>query len=167
MWKLEIRRVVAKTDRITTHQKFWIVRDSISVPFTNHGEISHAKLQNIYGVLSFAPDFICTERHHLISFSSSRPPLQATEPVWGGSRCPSLCHVLTRHSLRSLGEFGAPLQILTGFVSWQRYCTASSRPSGRQPNFAALNRGCHLCWTGRPSRWALAYISSVFFFTAP
>jgi len=35
--------------------------------------------------------------------------------------------------------FWAPLQISTGFASWQRYCTASS--SGRQPNFAALNRG--------------------------
>ena len=32
-----------------------------------------------------------------------------------------------------------------GFASWQRYCTASS--SGRQPNFAALNRGRHLCST--------------------
>jgi len=38
--------------------------------------------------------------------------------------------------------------------SWQRYCTASS--SGRQPNFAALNRGRHLYSAGRPSRWALA-----------
>jgi len=34
--------------------------------------------------------------------------------------------------------------------------TASS--SGRQPNFAALNRGRHLCSAGRPSRWALAHI---------
>ena len=45
-----------------------------------------------------------------------------------------------------------------GFASWQRYCTASS--SGRQPNFGALNRGRHLCLAGRPSRWALAHISS-------
>ena len=44
------------------------------------------------------------------------------------------------------------LQISTGFASWQRCCTASS--SGRQPNFAALNRGRHLCSAGRPSRWA-------------
>ena len=51
-----------------------------------------------------------------------------------------------------------PLQISTGFASWQRYCTASS--SGRQPNFAALNRGRHLYSAGRPSRWALAHISS-------
>ena len=29
-----------------------------------------------------------------------------------------------------------------GFASWQRYCTASC--SGRQPKFAALNKGCHL-----------------------
>jgi len=30
--------------------------------------------------------------------------------------------------------------------------------SGRQPNFAALNRGRHLRLAGRPSRWALAHI---------
>ena len=43
-----------------------------------------------------------------------------------------------------------------GFASCQRYCTASS--SGRQTNFAALNRGHHLCSAGRPSGWALAHI---------
>jgi len=48
------------------------------------------------------------------------------------------------------------VQISTGFMSWQRYCIASS--SGRQPNFAALNRGRHLCLAGRPSRWALVHI---------
>jgi len=57
-------------------------------------------------------------------------------------------------------DFGAPLQISTGFASWQRYCTASS--SGRQPNFAALNRRRHLCSAGRPSRWALAHILVLF-----
>jgi len=30
--------------------------------------------------------------------------------------------------------------------------------SGRQPNFAALNRGRHQYSAGRPSRWALAHI---------
>ena len=50
----------------------------------------------------------------------------------------------------------APLQISTGIASWQCYCTASS--SGRQPNFAALNRRRHLCLAGRPSGWALAHI---------
>jgi len=36
--------------------------------------------------------------------------------------------------------------------------TARQSSSGRQPDFAALNRGCHLCSAGRPSRWALAHI---------
>jgi len=36
--------------------------------------------------------------------------------------------------------------------------TARYSSSGRQPNFAALNRGCHLYSAGRPSRWALAHI---------
>jgi len=45
----------------------------------------------------------------------------------------------------------------TGFAFWQRYCTRHSS-SGRQPNFAALNRGRHLYSAGRPSRWALAHI---------
>jgi len=35
--------------------------------------------------------------------------------------------------------------------------------SGRQPNFAALNRGRHLYSAGRPSGWALAHISSIVF----
>jgi len=30
--------------------------------------------------------------------------------------------------------------------------------SGHQPDFAALNRGRHLCSAGRPSGWALAHI---------
>jgi len=36
--------------------------------------------------------------------------------------------------------------------------TARHCRSGRQPNFAALNRGRHLYSAGRPSRWALAHI---------
>jgi len=32
--------------------------------------------------------------------------------------------------------------------------------TGRQSNFAALNTGRHLYSAGRPSRWALAHISS-------
>ena len=42
-------------------------------------------------------------------------------------------------------------------------CTACS--SGRQPNFAALNRGRRLCLAGRPSRLVLAHISSPIFST--
>ena len=36
--------------------------------------------------------------------------------------------------------------------------TARHSSSGRQPNFAALNKGRHLCSAGRPSRFALAHI---------
>jgi len=39
--------------------------------------------------------------------------------------------------------------------------TARHSSSGRQPNFAALNRGRHLYSAGWPSRWALANISSL------
>ena len=42
--------------------------------------------------------------------------------------------------------------------------TARHSSSGRQPNFAAFNRGRHLYSVGRPSRWALAHISSITFF---
>ena len=55
-----------------------------------------------------------------------------------------------------LTSLGHPLQISTGFASWQRYCTTSS--SGRQPDFEALNRGRHLYSAGRPSLWVLAHI---------
>jgi len=39
--------------------------------------------------------------------------------------------------------------------------TARHSSSGRQPNFAALNRGRHLYLAGQPSRWAMAHISSI------
>ena len=38
--------------------------------------------------------------------------------------------------------------------------TARQSSSERQPNYVALNRALHLCSAGRPSRWALAHISS-------
>ena len=42
--------------------------------------------------------------------------------------------------------------------------TARHTSSGRQPNFAALNRGRHLYSAARPSRWALAHILVIFNF---
>jgi len=78
------------------------------------------------------------------------------------STCP---HNIVNFGLLA-AEIGWPvwgtLQISTGFSSWQRYCTTSS--SGRQRNFAALNRGRHLYSAERPSRWALAHISSSLIF---
>ena len=46
-------------------------------------------------------------------------------------------------------------QCSTAGLRNQPTCNQSSE---RQPNFAALNRGRHLCSTGRPSGWALTHI---------
>jgi len=46
--------------------------------------------------------------------------------------------------MRSIGGFGAPRQISTGFASWLRYCTATSLNWG-QPNFA---RCLVVSWAG-------------------
>jgi len=61
-----------------------------------------------------------------------------------------MCDVVKKSS-RSLSHL-----LMSSCASWQRYCTACS--SGREANFAALNRGRHLCSAGRPSGWALAHI---------
>jgi len=42
--------------------------------------------------------------------------------------------------------------------------TARQSSSECHRKFAALNRGRHLCSAGRPSRWALAHISSISYF---
>ena len=42
--------------------------------------------------------------------------------------------------------------------------TARQSSSDRQPNFLSWNRGRHLCSAGRPSRWALAHISSLIWY---
>jgi len=68
------------------------------------------------------------------------------------------------HSMVNFGPLAAEIFSLlwgtpanfTGFASWQRYLL-HGYSSGRQPNFAALNRGCHLYSAGRPSRWTLAH----------
>ena len=73
------------------------------------------------------------------------------------------------HNMVNFGPLAAEIVSLVwgtpanfnGFGVLAAYCTASS--SGRQPNFAALNRGRHLYSAGRPSRWALAHISSFFY----
>jgi len=61
-------------------------------------------------------------------------------PTCGWDRSGSLGHPYEFQRLSSLGSVTA----------WQS--------SERQPNFVALNRGCHLCSAGQPSRWALAHI---------
>ena len=53
-------------------------------------------------------------------------------------------------------QFGHPCKFQR--VSSLGRVTARHSSSGRQPNFAALNRERHLCSAGRPSRWAVAHI---------
>jgi len=60
------------------------------------------------------------------------------------------------------GAWGTPanfngFRVLTALLARQS-------SSERQRNFAALNRGRHLCSAGRPSRWALAHILVLLFF---
>jgi len=57
------------------------------------------------------------------------------------------------------GSLGHPCKFQQ--VSRLGRVTAQHSSSGRQPNFAVLNRRCHLYSAGRPSRWALAHISSI------
>jgi len=55
-----------------------------------------------------------------------------------------------------LASLGHPIKFKR--VSRLSSVTARHSTSGRQPNFAALNRRCHLYAAGWPSRWALAHI---------
>ena len=57
-----------------------------------------------------------------------------------------------------LASLGHPCKLQR--VSRLRSVTARHSSSEHRPNFAALNRGCHLYSARRPSRWALAHISS-------
>ena len=72
--------------------------------------------------------------------------------IFGGS-CPLTEICLLQNSL-----YVQVLRSLIGTV------TAWHSSSGRQSNFAALNRGRHLYSAGRPSGWALAHISSFILF---
>jgi len=65
--------------------------------------------------------------------------------------------------MRSVGELRHPCKRQR--VSRLGSVTARYSSSGRRPNFAALNKGRHLYLAWRPSRWALAHISSSFFFS--
>jgi len=61
------------------------------------------------------------------------------------------------------GSLGHPSKFQR--VSRLRSVTARQSSIGHQPNFAALNRGRrHLYLAGQPSRWALAHISSYYYY---
>jgi len=72
------------------------------------------------------------------------------------------CELRPTNSWDLLASLGHPSKFQR--VSRLGSVTARHSGSGRQPNFVALNRGCHLYLAGRPSRWALAHISSYWMF---
>ena len=59
------------------------------------------------------------------------------------------------------GSLGHPCKFQR--VSSLGSVTSRHFSSGRQPNFAALNRGRHPYSAGRPSHWALAHILVVYY----
>jgi len=61
---------------------------------------------------------------------------------------------------RLTAEIGSTIWGTPANFNWFRVLAAllHASSSGRQLNFAALNRERHLCSAGRPSRWALAHI---------
>ena len=75
------------------------------------------------------------------------------------------------HNMVNFGQLAAEILSLVwgtpaNFNGFSRLGSVTARHlvDWRQTNFAALNRGRHLCSAGRPSRWALAHIL-VFFVT--
>jgi len=80
------------------------------------------------------------KQHYVLHMSPQYGELRSTS---GWDRFTSLWHPCKFQLLSHLGSVTA----------WQS-------SSERQPDFAVLNRGRHLCSAGRPSRWALAHISS-------
>ena len=71
------------------------------------------------------------------------------------STCP---HNMVNFGPLAAGSLGHPCKFQR--VSRLGSVTARHYSRGHQPNFAALNRGRHPYSAGRPSRWALAHISS-------
>jgi len=70
------------------------------------------------------------------------------------------------HNMVNFGPLAAEIGLpvcgtpanFNGFRVLAALLHSSQLSSERQPNFAALNRGHHLCSAGRPSRWALAHM---------
>jgi len=75
------------------------------------------------------------------------------------------------HNMVNFGPLAAEIVLLVwgtpaNFNVFRRLGSVTARysSSGRQPNFAALNRGRHLYSAGRPSSWALAHILVIYVF---
>jgi len=84
---------------------------------------------------------------------------QTFHNVWPLPRLVDYIHLrrlLLRNGILPSAKFTVcVLQVLRSPVG---SITARQSSSGREPNFAALNTGRHLCSAGRPSRWALVHV---------
>jgi len=74
------------------------------------------------------------------------------------STCPHNMELRPTNGWGLLASWGHPCKFQ--WVSHLGSVTARHSIIGRQPNFAALNRGRHLYSAGQPSHWALAHVSS-------
>ena len=86
---------------------------------------------------------------------------QTLHDVWPS---PGQVHYIHFRGIFPLTEFlqGTKFTLRSSLaLSYIASVSARHSSSGRQPNFAALSRGRHLYSAGRPSRWALAHISSI------
>jgi len=114
--------------------------------------------------------------HHRTTLSSYRP-IFAIKACIGNPKKKLAKQQYLPHMSSRLVNFG-PLAAKIGSLAWgipgklnfngfrvlaALYCIWHCS-SGRQPNFAALNRGRHLYLAGWPSRWALAHIVVFFSF---
>jgi len=100
------------------------------------------------------------------NFSTVPPQYGELRPTSGWDRSGSLRHIFPHIFAWTYLRHPCKFQRVSHLGS----VTARHYGSRRQPNFAALNRGRHLYSAGRPSRWALAHVSSSFrlsFFSSP
>jgi len=109
------------------------------------------------------------QRVSRFSFVTAATSLNGSQPNFARCLAVSLADTLYIHFRGFLSRNG----ILPGAtftfrprlaLSYFGSVTARHSSSGRQPNFAVLNRGRHLYSAGRPSRWALAHILVVVIF---
>ena len=80
-------------------------------------------------------------------------------------RCTCSCSCMYVYTVRS-SRRSVARPIAATIASCKHRITARHSSSERQPNFAALNRGRHLYWAGRPPRWGLAHRCCLLLHTA-
>jgi len=108
-------------------------------------KIQDTKIGQKFGI--WAPSQLCCavslQLRHVLTIGKKSLSLQYGElrPTDGWDRFTSLGHPSTFQRVLRIGSV-----------------TAWHSSSGRQPNFSALNRGCHLYLARRPSHLALAHI---------